>query len=161
MRPGPAGAAFHRSPRTRRPRATLTLRRARSESVSCRRAPPRRRPEGTLTARKALGETRSRVARGAVRSFGVAVTEGAAARGTAPKLAPAAAPASRTRTEQVSTPAHGEVQPPKKAPPAGAARSVTVVPAGKLASHVAEHDRPGGSLVTVPLPEIVRRTVRA
>src|SRR3954452_17583473 len=104
-RPGPAGAALHTSPRTRLPRATLTRRRARSESVSCRCAPPRRRPEGPLDGLKARGETRSRVARGLARSFGATLIDGAT--GIEPNAAPAAAPASRRRTVLAPVPAHG------------------------------------------------------
>jgi hypothetical protein len=45
-------------------------------------------------------------------------------------------------------------------PLSGAAVSVTVVPAGKLAEHVAPQLTPGGRLLTVPEPRPVLITVR-
>ena len=52
------------------------------------------------------------------------------------------------------------LQPPKVAPAAGAAVSVTVVPLAKLAAQVAPQAMPAGELVTVPLPVPAGATVR-
>jgi len=53
------------------------------------------------------------------------------------------------------------LQPPKVEPAAGAAVSVTAVPLGKLATHVAPQVMPTGELVTVPLPVPALLTVSA
>src|SRR5437867_12462468 len=53
------------------------------------------------------------------------------------------------------------LQPLKVEPAAGVAVTVTAVPLGKLAEHVAPQVIPAGALVTVPLPRPAELRVRA
>src|SRR2546425_942786 len=83
-------------------------------------------------------------AAGGVMSVNVAVTVGAALRGTVQAPGPEQPP---------------PVQPLKVEPAAGAAVSVTAVPLAKLAAQVAPQVMPAGLLVTVPAPVPALETV--
>ncbi len=63
-------------------------------------------------------------------------------------------------TTQGPVPLQAPLQPANVDPPAGAAVSVTGVPAAKLAVQVGAQEMPLGLLVTIPLPVPVKPTVK-